>query len=532
MQIIDSQIAKTILNNTNSEFATVSIIENNLVLSHQAGVEGETQITVQGMSNGVAIEDSFNVYAYDSDIAPQIATAIEDITVLEDSSNTTIDLSSVFTDPDTDDHSIAKMIVSNTNEPLVNADITGNTLTLKYQADASGAAMITVRGTLRGKFVDESFTITVVPVDDPPVVKHVMTDITVNEDASDMVIDLTPIFTDPDNEDHQIVKSIVSNSNESLVSPMITGHLLVLSYVPNASGYATLNLKATSGGKSVETSVNILVAPVDDPPMIATPIQPIIADEDAPEQTIDITNVFTDPDDDDSTIQLMLTNNSNNNLLEANISGYSLTIRYLPEQSGSAVITIRAISNGLFVEDQLNITVNAVDDPPVLARAIDDVSMGIKDESLIIDLTDVFMDIDTSMIVKTIQSNTNPDLATVSIIENRLIIEHPVTVEGETEITIQAISNGQMVNDSFKIFVDASDVGPEINIPIDDIFVLEDSGNTVIDLTNVFTDPDNDNYSIIKSIAYNINESLISTTITDNQLILSPHPDASGTGII
>ncbi|KPA11775.1 hypothetical protein MHK_008018, partial [Candidatus Magnetomorum sp. HK-1] len=198
----------------------------------------------------------------------------------ENAASTSIDLLSVFTDPDNEDHSISKMIVSNTNDSLVIAKIS-DTLTLDYQSGASGVAMITVRGTSRGKFVDETFTVTVIPVDDPPVVVNTIDDITVIEDSPDMRIDLTAIFNDSDDEN--IIQSIVSNSNESLVSSIINGHELVLSYKPNASGTARLILRATSGGKSVETSFNIWVISDDDPPMIATKIQPLMVNEDAPE---------------------------------------------------------------------------------------------------------------------------------------------------------------------------------------------------------------------------------------------------------
>ncbi|KPA15383.1 peptidase-like protein, partial [Candidatus Magnetomorum sp. HK-1] len=532
VDIDNSNISKSILNNTNSDFATVAITDNNLVISHQAGVEGETQITVQGLSNGVSVEDTFNVYAYESDLAPQIAASIEDITVVENAASTDIDLASVFTDPDNDDLSIAKMVFSNTNDTLVFASISGNILTLDYQAGASGTAMITVRGTSRGKFVDDTFTVTVLSVDDPPVIVNIIQDIAVDEDASDTLIDLTSVFTDPDNDDQDIIKTIVSNTNESLVSGIITGNQLVLNYVANASGTATLIVRATSGGKSVETSFDVVVAPVDDPPMIATTINAIMVNEDAAEQIVDLTGLFTDIDNYDTNIQLSITNNSNNNLVAASLSGYSMTLSYLPDQSGTATITIRGATNGLFVEDQLNITVNAVDDPPVVASAIADISMGVNDESYLIDLTNVFMDIDNNLIVKTIQSNTNSDLATASIAENSLVISHQAGIEGETEITLQAISNGQMVSDSFKIFVDASDVAPEISSAINDIIVLEDSDNTIIDLTTVFTDPDSNDQNIDKLLVSNTNDTFVKATIDNNTLTLSYVPDAFGTSTI
>ncbi|KPA11344.1 peptidase-like protein, partial [Candidatus Magnetomorum sp. HK-1] len=635
--IDNSDIGKTLLSNSNPELLTVTIIENSLILGHQAGLEGETEIIVQGISNGKAVEDSFNVFAYASDIAPQIAAPIEDIIVDESAGSTTIDLSTIFTDPDmnnlkrtvrnTNDSQqyITKTIVSNTNEKLITASISGDILTLVFNDGASGAGMITVRGTSRGKFVDITFTVTILSVDDPPVVANAITDITVNEDASDTLIDLTFIFTDPDNLDQNIQKSIVSNSNESLVSPVITGNLLALSYVSNASGSATLVLRGTSGGKSVETSFNVAVTPVDDPPMIATSIQPIVVNEDAPEEIIDLSGVFTDPDDYDTNIQLSNSNNTNSKLVEASISEQSIILSYLPDQHGTAIITIRGTSNGLFVEDQLNITVNGVDDkpvianallditadedapdqiidltnvftdkdndsgdiqlsiientntnlvkstitmnqlvlnyqsnengsseitirgtsnglhvddtfavivtpvddPPIVANAISDVALDIQAESLTIDLINVFADID-SQIAKTILNNTNSEFASVSIIENNLVLSHQAGIEGETQITVQAMSNGLAIEDSFNVYAYESDIAPQIATSIEDITVVEDSSGTTIDLSSVFTDPDTDDHSITKIIVSNTNEPLVTADITGNTLTLKYQADASG----
>jgi PKD repeat protein len=521
---IDNTIAKSILSNTNSDFVTASIANNILTIVHEAGIEGETEITIQGISNGVAIEDSFNVYAYASDIAPVIANAIADITVTENAPDTRIDLTSVFTDSDND--SIAKMIVNNTNAALVQATISGNILTLDYQPQISGTSIIDVRGTSKGKFVDDTITVTVLPVDDPPVVVNTINDVVVDEDASDTHIDLSPVFDDPDNE--TILKSIASNSNESLLSTILTGNQLILSYAANANGTAIIGVRAKSGNQSVDTSFMVTVKPVDDPPVIANAINDINDNEDAADRTIDLSDVFTDIDNYDTNIQLSITNNTNTDLITATIANKLMTLRYQPDQSGTAIITIRGTSNGLFVEDQVKITINAVDDPPVIANALPDIAMNINEELLVIDLTDVFMDIDNSPIIKTIQSNTNTALATASISDDNLIIVHSSGIEGETEITIQAISNGLMIHDGFTIFVNASDQAPEINSPINDIVVTEDAATTTIDLANVFTDPDNDDQRIEKSIVSNTNESMVMASIDGNNLLLSYQPNAFG----
>jgi hypothetical protein len=165
-------------------------------------------------------------------------------------------------------------------------------------------------------------------------------------------------------------------------------------------------------------------------------------------------------------------------VLESAIGIY-LNLNFQPNESGTAEIKLMGTSNGLTVEDKFIITVNPVDDPPVVANAIADVSMDISAETLMITLTNVFSDIDNdnAAIIKTLQSNTNSNLITVELSENNLILTHQINVEGESTVTVQAISNGIVINDSFNVYVDASDVAPMIANSIEDITVTEGTEN-------------------------------------------------------
>ncbi|WP_172456689.1 hypothetical protein, partial [Microcystis aeruginosa] len=69
--------------------------------------------------------------------------------------------------------------------------------------------------------VDNTFLVTVNPVDDAPTVLNPITDVNVNEDAANTVIDLTNIFSDVDNDPTSIVKSVFVNDNTGLVTATI-----------------------------------------------------------------------------------------------------------------------------------------------------------------------------------------------------------------------------------------------------------------------------------------------------------------------
>ncbi|MCA2667804.1 MAG: calcium-binding protein, partial [Microcystis sp. M114S2] len=103
-----------------------------------------------------------NVYAQALDIVdnpPTVLNPITDVNVDEDAANTVIDLTPVFSDPDGD--LITKSVLSNTNTSLVTATIVNNQLILDYLENQFGTAQITIRGTSKGLFIEDTFTITV-----------------------------------------------------------------------------------------------------------------------------------------------------------------------------------------------------------------------------------------------------------------------------------------------------------------------------------------------------------------------------------
>ena len=112
--------------------------------------------------------DADSVTVEKADEPPTVANAIDDLEVTEDSTIDTFDLSDVFSDPDGD--AITKSIQSNSNENLVTASIDGNDLTLTLADNQSGEAEITVRGTSKELFEDDTFKVTVTPVNDAPVI--------------------------------------------------------------------------------------------------------------------------------------------------------------------------------------------------------------------------------------------------------------------------------------------------------------------------------------------------------------------------
>jgi len=257
---IDSPvISKTILSNNNPALVGASISDDILTLAYQKDQNGTAIIVIRASSGSFWVDDEFSVIVSPVDGAPVVANEITDVEAREDGENTTIDLSAVFTDADSDDAAIAKTLGTNSNMALVSASIEGNILTLDYQADQSGTADITVIASSGGKTVSDTFTVTVIPTDDAPTVANELSDIATGEKSPDRIIDLSSVFTDMDNEDSEIVKSLESNSDESLVVATVLDNILILDY-QGRHGTALIRILGTSGGKTVSDEFSVTIS--------------------------------------------------------------------------------------------------------------------------------------------------------------------------------------------------------------------------------------------------------------------------------
>jgi hypothetical protein len=76
------------------------------------------------------------------------------------------------------------------------------------------------------------------------------------------------------------------------------------------------------------------------------------------------------------------------------------------------------------------------------------------------------------------------------------------------------------------------DMPPRVVKPVSDYVVLKNSDETLIDLSDVFQDPDNDNSSIRKSVYSNSNPELVSLSLSDNILRIKYAENKTGTADI
>ena len=189
------------------------------------------------------------------DNPPIVVNPIADVTVLEDAENQTIDLSNVFEDIDSDN--IKLTIANNSNSELVTLSLEGNDLILDFLDNQFGIADVTIRAAADGQSVDDTFTVTVNPVDDPPVVANPIADLTVKENAENQTIDLSSVFEDIDSDTIEL--EVTNNTNSNLVTPLLEGDDLSLDFLDNQSGRADITIRANADGQSVDDTFTVTV---------------------------------------------------------------------------------------------------------------------------------------------------------------------------------------------------------------------------------------------------------------------------------
>jgi len=382
-----------------------------------------------------------------------------------------------------------------------------------------------------------SISVTAPPVDLAPTVANPISGIYVLLNSDDTIINLSNVFTDPDDDISLISKTIIANSNRSLVNASINMNLLTLSYLPGQTGQANITIQALSDGQTVNESFTVLVQPdVDRAPVVAHHIPAQVVQMNAANSVIDISSVFTDPDNDNSLITKSILSVSNMALFDdVRLIGNQLTLDYSANKYGRSEVLVKAESNGKTVIDSFTVYVQApdTDNPPFVLNPLPDLKRRVNPATEYIDLRYVFGDVDNNpeLIMKALFGNTNPDLVNASINGNQLRLDYNDNLEGTSELTIWGFSNGKLAQDTFAVKI--SNRLPVIVNPIADQNINEGS-YFVLNIGSVFNDPEGENltYSFAKPnwLSYdsstkslrgtpgnsNIGTSIITVSATDN----------------
>ena len=197
--------------------------------------------------------------------------------------------------------------------------------------------------------------------DQPPYIANPVQDVVFNQYPQTIQVNLDGVATDPDDPDDQITYNIVNNSNPSALNATMNGKILVMTRQNANQATANLTMRATSDGQSVDFIVHVIINEViDNPPYVVNPVQDVIFDDYPQTIQVNLDGVVTDPDDPDENIAYSIVSNSNPSALNATMNGKILVMTRQNANQATANLTMRATSDGQYVDFTVHVIINAV----------------------------------------------------------------------------------------------------------------------------------------------------------------------------
>ncbi|WP_438817106.1 tandem-95 repeat protein, partial [Vibrio parahaemolyticus] len=396
----EDQLAVSLENNSNGYFVLVG----NEVKLTQAGVDAvnNDELNLKDLTISASVSDGVNPTASDSDSlvvnrvndAPTVENAIADQVLSEDFDTYTIDLNEVFKDSDS---SLEFSVSGNDN---IQISIVNGVVTISPTADWNGSEALTFTATdPSGESVSQTVNFTVAPVADIVADKA-----TVVEDTPTII---KVLGNDTFEGDDQVVSLDTNNGPANgTVSVNPDGSV---TYTPNDNyhGADSFTYIVTSGGVSESTTVNVDVTPVNDAPVAKDDIATTQEDTAV---TIDVLPNDTDVDGDQLSIQSATVPEAQG---KVEIVDGKLVFTPAENFNGDAEITYTVTDGSLTDQATVKVTVNAVNDTPVVESNIADQTLAEDFTPYSIDLNTAFSDVDGELTFS-ISGNSNIQVAIVN----------------------------------------------------------------------------------------------------------------------
>ncbi|QDU15104.1 Calx-beta domain protein [Gimesia maris] len=332
--------------------------------------------------NGGVVAQTATITITGVNDAPTVAASVNS-TVTEDDGSFSLDLLTNANDVDlTDTLHISDLTL--TGGDALGITVNGTSLDIDpsaYTGLAAGESeVITYSYNVidgNGGEIAQTATITITGVNDVPTLDAISDPTAIDEDAGEQTINLTGI-TAGGGESQTLTVTAVSDNPALMADPVVTytsGDTTgSLTYTPlaNQNGTATITVTVTDGQLGEVThTFTVVVNPVNDVPTLDAISDPTAIDEDASEQTINLTGITAGGGESQT---LTVTASSDNPALIADpvvtyTSGDttgSLAYTPLANQNGTATITVTVTDEQLGeVTRSFTVIVNPVNDAPV-----------------------------------------------------------------------------------------------------------------------------------------------------------------------
>ncbi len=486
---------------TGTDLATVTINTATITIDYIEDQNGSFVVTVTANDNAGCntTTDSFNVNISNVNEAP--ITVTDSITLVEGGTATITSAGSsnvLNNDSDPDgDNIIAQVVDPPKNSSSFSLQTSG---TFSYTHDGSETTTDsftyrTFDGTESGNTV--TVTIQITPVNDCPTVANPVSDVTVQEDSVDTIINVGSVFVDvdrvggiPDNLSYS-----VTHTGAGIATVTFNTVTITIDYIDDQAGSFAVSVTVDDGAgcDTVSDVFSVTVSPQDDPPIGVA--DQIILNESATATTVTggATSVLANDSDPESSpltstllTQPLYHNDPGNFALAANG-----TFSYVHDGSETATDTfLYNLSDGVNnVTVTVTIQINAVNDCPNIVSAQSDINVNEDAPNSVFNLKSIFGDVDVRPTVNNLTftvTHTGAGIATVTLSSATLTIDYIEDQTGSFIVTTTVDDNtgdascSPLTNDVFNVTVNPQN-DPPLTVG-DQLSVLEGGTVTVTTL--------------------------------------------------
>ncbi|HHF3271184.1 TPA: tandem-95 repeat protein, partial [Vibrio diabolicus] len=485
-----------------SDQGTVEIIDGKLVFTPAENFHGDAEITYTITDGALTDQATVNVTVNAVNDTPVVESSIADQTLAEDFTPYTIDLNTAFSDVDGD---LAFSVSGNSN---VNVSIENGIATISPTADWNGSEELMFTATdPSGESASQTVNFTVAPVAD------------IESDRATVVEDTPTIINVLGNDTFEGDDKVVSLDTSKgpangTVSVNPDGSV---TYTPNDNYHGTDSFTyiVTSGGVLESTTVNVDVTPVNDAPMAKDDTATTQEDTAV---TIDVLPNDTDVDGDKLSIESASLPKE-----QGTVEVVNGKLVFTPAENfnGDAEITYTITDGVLTDQATVNVTVNAVNDAPVVESNIADQTLAEDFTPYTINLNTAFSDVDNvdGELTFSVSGNSNIQVAIVNGIAT---FTPTADWNGSEALTFTATDpSGESVSQTVSFTV-----APVADIVADKATVVEDTATIIKVLGNDTFDGDD------KVVSLDTNKGPANGTVSvnpDGSVTYTPNDNYHGT---
>ncbi|MEH6790810.1 putative Ig domain-containing protein [Parasphingorhabdus sp.] len=430
--------------------------------------------------------------------APVLANAIADQSSEEDTPYSFVVPANAFSDVEGDTLSF---IASLGNEDPLPAWLSFNAATRTFSGtppqDFNGALDVNVTASDGSLSASDTFTLTIDPVNDAPVLANAIADQSSDEDAPYSFVVPANAFSDVDGDTLSFTARL-GNDDPLPAWLTFTAATRTFSGTPPQDFNGSLDVKITAsdGSLSASDQFTLTIDPVNDAPVLANAIADQSSDEDAAFSFVVPANAFNDVDGDTLSFTASL---GNEDPLPAwlTFDPATRTFSGTPPQDFNGALDLKvAASDGEFASsDTFTLTIDPVNDAPVLANAITDQSSDEDAAWSFVVPANAFSDIDGDTLSFTASlGNDDPLPAWLSFTAATRTFSGtpPQDFNGSLDVKVTASDGSLSANDTFTLTIDPVNDAPVV-IPASQ--TLQATAGETATFTVSATDADGDDLS-------------------------------------